>query len=603
MPDKQSTTTKAQRTIGAWPWLAAILSGVLLGLCYPKYNFGHLVWIWQLPLLAALWFSRTTKKAKKTGELRPRWRRGFALGYLSGLTFFLINVSWLFALSKTVDSIGAGLAGWFLMAAYLALYFGLFGAFAASIGRWQRDSVTAEWAEQRGLPKWLAPSLHTLRIAFLNAAAWCFIEWLRGTLLTGFGWNGLGVALHDHLALIQAAELVGVTGLAFPIVFAASVAIATIARFIGEIRDRNTLRPHLDFAVAIALVIAQFIFGLRCLTRDRSSDETVEVRAVLIQLNFSIKEKWSGDYAMEILRSYDQFTELYTDNENADIDLVIWPETALPGHFADPTVQDYYRNYILNKGGGDWWLLAGQEHIDFVQTDQPPTDDAATVDRLLYNTLTAMRGSPDNFESRSKLHLVPFGEYLPFRDFPPMEWIVGRFVPADFQRGDTFEPIALTDPDIEIIPQICFEDTVGRIGRKFIDTDQSTTGPQLLVTVTNNGWFWDSANIPQHLANARFRAVELRRPMARSANTGISCFINEFGGFTGLNDPADYERIIRDEDSGTPHIRGTLPATLTLQKNPPVTLYARYGDTFSVILGIIALLTTGMTIVRSRRKR
>lgn len=588
MHNQQNTTNKAQLTKNICPWLAAIASGVVLGLCYPKHDFAHLVWIWQMPLLAALWFSRSNRISKKTGQLRPRWRRGFALGYLSGLTFFLINVSWLFALRKTVDSTGAGLAAWFLMAAYLALYFGLFGAFAASIGRWDHTSTSTAWAEKTGLPKWLAPSLHTLRIAFLNAAVWCFIEWLRGTLLTGFGWNGLGVALQDSLPLIQAAELVGVTGLAFPIVFGNCVGLATIARFVGEIRNRSTLRPHLDFAVAVALVIAQFLFGLRCMTRERG--ETIAVRAVLIQLDYSIKEKWTENSAMEILRTYHQFTNWYTDNEKAEIDLVIWPETALPGRFDNPVIQDFYR-VVLAEGGGDWWLLTGQEHVDAIQSGTPDAQGNAVLNDVLYNAMTAMRGSPESYQSRSKIHLVPFGEYLPFRhSFPPLEWIAGGFVPSDFTRGDSYEPIALTDPDLEIIPQICFEDTVGRIGRKFIDKTQSTTGPQMLVTVTNNGWFWDSANIPQHLANARFRTVELRRPMARCANTGISCFINEYGSFTDPDDPSGFERVIRDDDTGSPHIRGTMPATLTIPKNPPVTLYARYGDAFSVLLGLIALL-------------
>lgn len=582
-----------------WPWFAAIISGVLLGLCYPKHDLGNLIWIWQLPLLAALWFSTSTKVSKKTGQPRARWRRGFALGYLSGLVFFVINLDWLFALRLTVDSTAAGLAAWFSMAAYLALYFGLFGAFAASIGRWNKDSVTLAWAKQRKLPKWLAPSLHTLAIAFVNAAAWCGIEWLRGTLLTGFGWNGLGVALHDNLAMIQAAELVGVTGLAFTIVFASCVGLATIARFAGEIRNRNTLRPHLDFAVAISLVIGQFLFGLNCVTGDRapSQDETVEVRAVLIQLNLSIKEKWDRDRVLKIIEDYRQFTELYTDNENANIDLVIWPETAIPGRFTFPWVQDYFSR-VLASGDGDWWLLTGQEHEDPILSENPDEGDV-----LLYNDLTAMRGAPENFDSRTKVHLVPFGEYLPFREsFPPMDWILGQFIPGDFERGRVFKPIQLTDPDIEIIPQICFEDTVGRIGRKFIDTSKASTGPQILVTVTNNGWFWDSSNIPQHLANAKFRAIELRRPMARCANTGVSCFINEYGGFTDPGEPGNYQRIIRDEQTGSPHIRGTLPATLKLRKNPPVTLYARIGDAFSVSLGLIALAVGVLSAFRYRRK-
>jgi len=581
-----------------WPWIAAITSGVILGLCYPKHNLGNLVWVWQLPLLAAFWFSASSKVSKKTGRRKPRWRRGFALGYLSGLTFFLINVDWLFALRKTVDSTGAGLAAWFSMAAYLALYFGLFGAFAASVGRWNRDSVSLTWAQQRKLPKWLAPSLHTLAVAFLNASAWCGIEWLRGTLLTGFGWNGLGVALHDNLAMIQAAELVGVTGLAFTIVFASCVAVATIARFVGEIRNRSTLRPHLDFAVAISLVIGQFLFGLGCVTGDHihNEDDTVEVRAVLIQLNLSIKEKWDSQRVLEIIEDYRQFTELYTDNESADIDLVIWPETAIPGRFTFPWVQEYFSR-VLRSGDGDWWLLTGQEHEDPILSENPGEGKV-----LLYNDLTAMRGSPENFESRTKIHLVPFGEYLPFREsFPPMDWMLGKFIPGDFESGKIFKPIQLTDPDIEIIPQICFEDTVGRIGRKFIDTGKPHTGPQILVTVTNNGWFWDSSNIPQHLANAKFRCIELRRPMARCANTGVSCFINEYGGFTDPLDPGNYQRIIRDEPSGTPHIRGTLPATLTLRKNPPVTLYAKIGDSFSVSLGLIALTVGVLAGIRSRR--
>ena len=153
------------------------------------------------------------------------------------------------------------------------------------------------------MPAWLAPSLHTLRIAFLNAGAWCGIEWLRGTLLTGFGWNGLGVALHDNLAMIQAAELVGVTGLAFPLVVAGVVGTATIARFASEMRDRRTLRPHLDFAVAMVIVISMFLFGLKRLTAERG--ETVDVRAVLIQLNIPIDKKWDANNVRATLENLD----------------------------------------------------------------------------------------------------------------------------------------------------------------------------------------------------------------------------------------------------------------------------------------------------------
>lgn len=580
-----------QRLRALWPWLAAVLSGGLLALCYPGWDQGEWVWVWQTPLLAALWFSE-----HRSGNPRKRWRHGLALGYVAGLTFFLINLSWLFELRRVVGSAGAGLGAWFALAAYLAIYFGIWGAFAATTGRW--DPRSGEKGDPDVAPvsggfftgEMFGPSLRVLRSAFLCAAAWCGLEWLRGLALTGFGWNGLGVAMHENLYLIQAADIVGVAGLSFVVVFANVVGLATVVRVIRESTVRRRMRPHLDFAVAMALVIVVFLYGLAVLSSrpEPTEENSVSLRALLVQLNTPIEEKWDQDHARKIIEDYRDLTRGYV--ESSAYDLVIWPETALPGRWTFPWVQEYLNDSILS--GADFSLILGIEDEAF--------DESAEE---IFNCLAVMRGTTESATLHRKIHRVPFGEYLPLRkEFPPMEWIAGRMIPMDFSAGTSFEPLRLDRPEIGIVPLICFEDTVGRVARKFI-----RPGPQLMVNVTNDGWFYESQAARQHLVNAKFRCVELRRPMARAANTGVSGFIDAYGSLeypdAGPGDRGHERlRVVQDPLTGNTFTTGTLPATLTLMKTPPLTLYARFGDVFSVSLGLVALAFAVAGMVRARRR-
>lgn len=568
------------RLHGIWPWLAAALSGLLLGLCYPRWDLSELIWIWQIPLFAALWFG---------GAPGPRWRRGLALGYVAGLTFFLINLSWLFELRHVAGTAWAGLGAWFALAAYLAVYFGLWGAFAATVGCWRPGPADPGRKATRPGGDLFGPSLDVIRAAALGGAAWCGLEWLRGIAFTGFGWNGLGVALHENLYLIQIADLVGVTGLAFPIVFANAVWTATLVRIGREMAVRQRLRPHLDFAAAVALIIAIFLYGVtKILTRPEPTPEnSVSLRALLVQLNTPIDEKWDREHAQRVIEQYRDLTLGYV--ESSAYDLVIWPETALPGRWTFPWVQTYLNDHILKAA--DFSLILGVEDEEF-------------EGGALYNCLALARGSTRGSQLHRKLHRVPFGEYIPLRNsFPVFAWIAGGIVPMDFSAGTSREPLRLSRPEAGIIPLICFEDTLGRLARRFV-----RPGPQLMVNVTNDGWFHESQAAIQHLVNAKFRCVELRRPMARAANTGVSAFIDEIGslefpdaapGTTGH----ERLRVVQDPLTGNTFTTGTLPATVTLSKTPPLTVYARVGDAFSVALGALALLASGLAAARTRRRR
>ena len=554
-----------------WPEAGATLSGVLLALCYANWNIGGFVWVWQAPLLCALWFSKP-RESNST-----RWKRGFYLGYLSGLSFFVLNVSWITEVSRTAGTIWAGVGSLLTITLYLALYFALFGAFAATVGRW--TITTNETAK----PDVFGSSLVVLRVAFLNGSAWCGLEWLRGILFTGFGWNGLGVALKEQLLLVQFADVIGITGYGFILMFTGIIAFCTFVRLAMEVRGTKKFRPHLDFAVGVGLIIGLFLYGTSSVLKKPG--KTVELKARILQLNIPLEDKWSEDprVRQKIVFDYRDLTRTFV--ELSPHDLVIWPETALPGHFTFPWVQEYFNDHILK--GDEFTLITGLE-------------DSNLEDTEIYNTITVMQGSTETFQMHRKIHLVPMGEFIPFRNtFPLFEWIGGGIIERDFTPGDSYEPIVIEKQghEIGIIPLICFEDTFSRHTRKFI-----RPGPQVLVNVTNDGWFYDSAQPTQHFDNAIFRCIELRRPMIRAANTGVSGFIDERGSLYERESTDRFPRILRDEESGSTYIRGSLPATLAVDLDPPMTVYARFGDAFSISLGIIAILAAGISGVRNRKQ-
>ncbi|MEM0897667.1 MAG: hypothetical protein AAGJ79_12370 [Verrucomicrobiota bacterium] len=245
---------------------------MLLALCFPPFDVPWLVWVWMLPLLAVLWVNPD----------RPRALGGFGWGYLCGFIFFSINIKWLHA-NEFVPAVGV-----IVLHAYLALYFGLFGAIASTWGRWDRGG---------GGQGFFGASWPAIRSAFFCAAAWTGLEWARSYVFSGFGWNGLGVSFHDELAMAQAADVIGVTGLAFTVVYFNVVIYATIVRLAAELREGRP-RPHFDFMAAVMLVALQFLYGVKELTRPLPEGVT-ELRALIVQGNIPQGQKWDPDKVHE----------------------------------------------------------------------------------------------------------------------------------------------------------------------------------------------------------------------------------------------------------------------------------------------------------------
>jgi apolipoprotein N-acyltransferase len=535
-----------------WPWLAAISSGLLCTGCFPPFDQTWLCWIALTPLIAAIWFSGK--------DSRHLWLRNLLLGYVAGLAFFWTVLSWL----TTVTVLG-----WFVLEFYMAIYFALWAWFCGLVrpreikeepGSTKWDQMLAQAGRDR--PPLQSPwtrSTNNLALAFLLAAAWATQEWLRGWVFSGWGWNGLGVALHATWPLIQIAEFTGVAGLSFMVAFANVIAVTTARRLVLEART-HAMRPHFDLTLTMVAIVGVLTFGLRAAQISRP---TKPLRVAAVQANVPQNQKFDPQFTKKIFDQFRRLSEIAL-RSNPPPDLLVWPESSMPG----PVLED-------------------RESYQYV-TDLAASTDSdlllGTIDEeggRAYNAALLVSDGGERVQLYRKLHLVPFGEYVPGRyRVPLLARIVGDQVPGDFDAGKDYTVFGLTNNDVQVAPLICFEDTIGELARRFVLPTDTSPGANLLVDITNDGWFLRSAGSRQHLANAIFRCVETRRPMVRAANTGVTCFVNELGRIT--------QRL--QDETGSTFTEGVLTGEIKVPTEHELTFYTQHGELFAKLCAVITLI-------------
>ncbi len=518
-----------------WPWFAALLSGLLLALCYAPAGLGGLSWLALTPLISALWFSEPWTR-REGGRL-------FLLGYVTGLGYFIGCFHWLITVT---------IPGWIALCLYLAVYPALWAVFVGVVVKPRQSPFEAK-------PVWMK-SWHNLLIAALAAAAWTGLEWIRGTLFSGFGWNNLGVTLHDNIALIQICDITGVGGLSFLLVMVNMMAVITVKRLKMEL-GRHKLRPHYDFNLTVALIALVFTYGVRELYAPPQVHEPLSV--AIVQANVPLLLKRDPQHEQNIL---DQHVRLTETAMAVKPDLIIWPEAATPRPlFSDQHTWDVVHG-LAEKHEGDF--LLGTVNLD-------KTGD--------YNSIVLLTDKGATAQIYNKIHLVPYGEYLPLRDWITWpEWITVQ-IPDDFDFGREPVVLEMARKPVKIAPLICFEDTLGDLARQFV-----LRGAQLFVNVTNDGWFLHSAGARQHLVNAVFRCVETKIPMARAANTGVSCIIDGHGRI----------RQQLQNENGNTFIEGVLFAHVDVPKSPEKTFYTLNGEVFSLACLVLSVLSCGWAFLR-----
>ena len=246
-------------------------------------------------------------------------------------------------------------------------------------------------------------------------------------------------------------------------------------------------------------------------------------------------------------------------------DLVVWPEAATPRPLLGDEITYDQVKELTSATPADFL-------IGSIYYESNPRGD--------YNSAILLSDHAAKAQIYNKTHLVPFGEYVPFRhSFPPLSWIVGDRVPYDFDAGKGPGVLELSSRTVKIAPLICFEDTLGDLTRGF-----AGLGAQLLITITNDGWFEHSVATRQHLANAQLRTVETGLPLLRVADTGISCYIDRLGRLQQtLHDPA-----------GNTFIEGIMNTTVQVPVHPVQTFYTRHGELFAQACLAMTLAASGV---------
>jgi apolipoprotein N-acyltransferase len=333
------------------------------------------------------------------------------------------------------------------------------------------------------------------------------------------------------------------------------------------------MRPHFDFTVTMAAIVGVLIFGLRA---TQTSPPTKPLRVAAVQSNVPQTQKFDPQFTRRIFDQFRRLSEIALSS-NPPPDLLVWPESSMPGPvLAD---QESYKFVMDLAASADTDLLLGT--IDVDKQD-------------VYNAALLISDGGEHVQVYRKMHLVPFGEYVPGRHTVPLlAQIVGDQVPGDFKEGKEYTVFTLTNNEIHVAPLICFEDTIGELTRQFVLPNETSPGANLLVDVTNDGWFQTSAGSHQHLANAIFRCSETHRPMIQAANTGVTCFINQFGRVT---------QMLRDE-TGSTFTEGVLAGEIKVPTEQELTFYARHGELFAKACVAITLVSIFVVFGIRRWKR
>jgi apolipoprotein N-acyltransferase len=353
------------------------------------------------------------------------------------------------------------------------------------------------------------------------------------------------------------------------VAFANVILFTTVCRLTVEVHTRS-VRPHFDLTLTLAAIVGVLTFGVRA---TQVSSPTKPLRVAAVQSNVPQNQKFDPLFTRRIFDQFQRLSEIAL-RSNPPPDLLVWPESSMPG----PVLADRESYQFVMD------LTASAESDILLGTIDVQNGD-------VYNAALLVSDGGEQAQVYRKVHLVPFGEYVPGRHrMPLLARIVGDQVPGDFKEGKDYTVFQLTNDNVKVAPLICFEDTIGELTRRFVLPTETTPGANLLVDITNDGWFLRSAGSHQHLANAVFRCVETRRPMVRAANTGVTCFVNEFG------------RVIQklQDDTGSTFTEGVLTGEVNVPTEHELTFYTRHGEWFAKLCAAVTGLATLIGLARHK---
>ena len=460
---------KALTTLnGLWATGATIL---LLWLALPGGG-GY----WPLLAVACVPFFVTVCRGSR--------RQILGFGFLAGVGHFLLQLYWIVFVLGQYGALPLWISvpALVLLACYMAIYVMGFSLLARLVVH--RFSAV--------LSLWLLP------------CAWVGMDWVRSFLFSGFPWMDLGYGLADVPLLVQSADLWGHYGLSFLVVLVNSLLALLLLH-----RGDKKMMVGLTIPVCLLLGLVMSYGAGRWQQLESAQSARTSMTVAVVQGNVDQSQKWLPARQQDTVLDYiEQSRRLMTGTPKPE--LVIWPETALPFYpVAHPLLAPLQR-FVSREGV---MLLTGAPWYQRENGEQGKLE--------FFNSSLLFDSSGELVARTSKTHLVPFGEYVPLRRFLPFLAPLVESV-GDFSPGQIHEPPACQKAKIGVL--VCFESIFPDISRKWVEA-----GATLLVNITNDAWYGRSSAPHQTLAMTRLRAVETRRALVRSANTGFSAFIDPLG--------------------------------------------------------------------------
>jgi len=502
--------------------LLSLLSGILLILSFPNFDLEFLAWFALVPLFYAI-------EGKGTFH-------SFLLGFLTGIVSFLGILYWIIVAVHTYGNIPLILSGiiLLLLVLYLSLFIGVF-------------TFLIRYIQMR-------LKLQTILFAPL---LWVSLEYLRSFFLTGFPWANLGYTQYLNLPFIQMADITGTYGLSFVILLVNATLFDVIRQW------PKKAFPVREVVITGILLLAFLIYGyVKMGTIDRQMVDQPSLKVGLVQGNIDQAIKWDESFQRETLRIYERLSLKVAEGKP---DLIIWPETATPFFFQE--AREYQPIILDIPARTNAFLLFGTPAFKI---------ERGKINH--YNSAFLASPSKELIGAYDKIHLVPFGEYVPLSDLLFSLGSLGEGI-GNFKSGKRIYNFPLPQSKFGVL--ICFEIIFPDLCRRFVKE-----GADFLVTITNDAWFGRTSAPYQHFAIASFRAVENRVFIARAANTGITGFIDPNG------------RILKQ---GGIFTEEAMHGTIRLSKEK--TFYTLYGDVFAWVCSALSLLLLGVAFIQKRIKR
>jgi apolipoprotein N-acyltransferase len=532
-------------------WLLVLLSSVLQVLVFPLAGLYVLSWVAFAPLIVAILRARPAGALEIEGSANLQAAKpgqAFLLAYASGILWYAGTCYWIYDTMHEHGGLSApaALLALFLFCLYLGLYHGLFGlllSLAVGLGRDDRRALLA------------TPFL------------WVTVELAR-TRVTGFPWNLLGTAQVDNISLSRITTWTGVYGVSFEIML---VNVAVAAAFLVPRKKRNTLLMA-SFAAAAVLQAGRLV-DAPALATDHA--------ALLVQENIAVDTNWTRNTFEQALRELSDLSvkDVATGSsvsgsvvsesapalsaEQSKMDLIVWPESPAPFFTNDPLFRDPMSRMARETHS---WVVTGA-------IGSTPAKSGGNSQG--FNSAALVSPAGEWTARYDKVHLVPFGEYLPF---PRLFAFAGGLTKevGEFGMGESRAPLDAGDTRLGVF--ICYESVFPDEVRQF-----ANNGAQVLVNLSNDGWYGDSGAYAQHLNQTRMRAIENGRWLLSATNTGVTASIDPYG--------RTVERLPRKQ-------RAALVAHYALTS--VTTFYTRHGDWFA---GLCAIISVGALLTRFVRPK